>query len=86
MSTLGKLKMPSNTSTQEPAPAAHREKTDVDVEAANIPAGPPAQEAEDAYPDGWKKIAVIMIGIYLSMFIVALVSDEQARPCRKGLR
>ncbi len=43
----------------------------MDIEAAKLPTAP--EDEEDEYPQGWKKIAVIMLGLYLSMFIVALV-------------
>jgi hypothetical protein len=64
--------MSSRTSVdQRPTPPTDQEKTDVDVEAANLPTAP--KEEEDEYPQGWKKVGVIMLGLYLSMFIVALV-------------
>lgn len=67
--------MPPQTSS-EASRAADLEKTENDVEAqagdASIPAGV-RDENEDDYPDGWKKVTVIMLAVYLSMFIVALV-------------
>jgi MFS family permease len=63
--------MSSRTSDdQRPTPPTEPEKADVDIEAVKLPTAP--EDEEDEYPQGWKKIAVIMLGLYLSMFIVAL--------------
>jgi hypothetical protein len=57
--------------TTELTPEAARNSTSLDVEKAP-PAPVQQQDAEEEYPE-FKKLIFILIAIYLSMFIVALV-------------
>lgn len=56
--------------TPEPSPEVLRNSTSLDVEKA-APA-PPKQESEDEFPS-FQKLIFILVALYLSMFIVALV-------------
>jgi hypothetical protein len=44
-----------------------------DVEKAEKPT-PEIKGDDDEFPTDWRKIALIMLALYLSMFLVALVS------------
>ena len=51
-----------------------RASTPVDVEKGD-PKATVQNEAEDEFP-GWRRVVVIMAAVYLSMFLVALVSQS----------
>lgn len=49
--------------------------TGVDIEKAA--AGPKPAVDDDEFPSDWKKVALIMLAVYFSMFLVALVSSTR---------
>lgn len=57
--------------TTDPSPEPARNSTSIDVEKAS-PAPVQRQDTEEEFPT-FKKLMFILIAIYLSMFIVALV-------------
>jgi hypothetical protein len=69
----------SRSSIDQGPIAADLEKAESHVEVdPDVPAGARDENADD-YPDGWKKITVIMIGVYLAMFLVALVCPSSSQ-------
>jgi hypothetical protein len=57
--------------TTEPTPEPTRNSTSIDVEKAPPPQ-PEQKDGDDEFPT-FRKLVFILIAIYLSMFIVALV-------------